>query len=207
MERQVSAVTINLIKRENDYFVSSKEVAQRFGKRHKNILRDIDNLQVSENFQRLNFEQGVEKDTNGIDQRVIYMTRDGFSILAFGFTGSEAMQWKENFLMAFNKMEDYIKEKIPLLESRIKSLESEKDLLLLEQKKLPHPNKGKVLIPIVVNTLFGPDIEYKRVKKDNKNYSDLSYKEGELKRLTQCATGMIRKMDEIAKDIALSRRN
>lgn len=202
-----NAVTINLIKRENDYFVSSKEVAERFGKRHRDVRRNIQELQVSDNFKARNFSRCAEKNMNGVYSSVYYMTKDGFMMLAMGFTGKDAMQWKESYIAAFNKMEDYIKEKMPLLENLIDSLKTERNLLLLEQKKLPHPNKGTVLIPIVVNTLFGPDIEYKRVKKDNKNYSDLSYKEGELKRLTQCTSGMIRKMDEIAKDIALSRRN
>lgn len=206
MDNQLST-TINLIENGNLTYVSSKEVAERFEKRHDNVIRDIERLQVPDTFKNLNFEEIYDVDTYGRQQKTYLMTKDGFSILAFGFTGKQALGWKLMFLEAFNKMESYIKEKIPLLEARIKSLETEKDLILLEQKKPPHPNKGTVIIPIVVNTLFGPDIEYKRVKKENKNYSDLSYKEGELKRLTQCTSGMVRRMDELAKDIALSRRN
>jgi hypothetical protein len=32
------------------------------------------------------------------------MTRDGFTILAMGFTGKEAMAWKEKFIQAFNML-------------------------------------------------------------------------------------------------------
>jgi phage regulator Rha-like protein len=39
-----------------------------------------------------------------------YVTRDGFSFLAMGFTGKKAAQWKEKYIAAFNAMEKYIRE-------------------------------------------------------------------------------------------------
>jgi len=207
MEVKSNAVTINLIKRENDYFVTSREVAQRFGKRHRDVRRSIQEMQVSDNFKARNFSRCAESNTNGVYSSIYYLTKDGFMMLAMGFTGKDAMQWKESYIAAFNKMEDYIKEKMPLLENLIDSLKAERNILLLEQKKLPHPLKNTVIVPVTVNTLFGPEIEYKRVKRDNINYSALSYKEGELKRLSQCSLGMARKIDRITKEIAVMRRN
>lgn len=87
---------VNLVLREGVYYVSSKEVAEKFKKKHKNVLRAIDNLQVPEIFKRLNFEPGVEKDRNGIEQRVIYMSRDGFAIVALGFTDDGRTEDGEN---------------------------------------------------------------------------------------------------------------
>ena len=104
-------------------------------------------------------------------------------------------------------MEGFIKEKLPALEARIKQLESEKKNLLLDEPKKPHHLKGTVLVPVSVNTLFGPEIEYHRVPKNSNKYSDLSYKEGELKRLSSCINGMVKKIDSLARSIALSRRN
>ncbi len=40
------------------------------------------------------------------------MTRDGAMMLIMGFTGSEAQAWKENFLKAFNLMEQTLKEEM-----------------------------------------------------------------------------------------------
>jgi Rha family phage regulatory protein len=199
--------TINLIKRDNDLFVSSKEVAERFGKKHFHVLRDIDNLQIPDNYRLSNFGYSTEKDSSGIDRPVVYMTRDGFSILAFGFTGKQALAWKIMFLEAFNKMESYVKEQIPALESKIRQLETEKNILMLSGAKAPHPLKNTVLVPQKVNTLFGPEIEYRRVKKDSDRYSSLSFKEGELKRLSQCISGMANKMDHLTREVALLRRN
>ena len=38
------------------------------------------------------------------------LTRDGFSLLVMGFTGKEALQWKLQYIEAFNKMEEQIKQ-------------------------------------------------------------------------------------------------
>ncbi|MCV3327629.1 phage antirepressor KilAC domain-containing protein [Pediococcus ethanolidurans] len=87
---------------------SSLQVAEVFKKEHKNILRDINNLEID----RLNFEHmfmtGNEPDSYGRDRKVIYMNRDGFTLLAMGFTGKKAMGFKLQYIEAFNKMEHQI---------------------------------------------------------------------------------------------------
>jgi len=198
---------INLVEKDGEYFVSSNEVADRFGKRHRDVRRNISELQVSDNFKEHNFSRYVETNTNGVSRYVYYMSKDGFMMLAMGFTGKEATKWKENFIVAFNKMADVIKKGVPILEARIKQLESEKNTLLLGDVKKPHHLKNTVLVPVSVNTLFGPEIEYRRVKKNNINYSALSYIEGELKRLASCMSGMAKKIDTLTKESALMRRN
>lgn len=39
------------------------------------------------------------------------MNRDGFSLLVMGFTGKDALEWKLQYIKAFNQMESFIKEK------------------------------------------------------------------------------------------------
>ena len=36
------------------------------------------------------------------------MNRDGFNLLAMGFTGKEAVQWKLKYIEAFNQMEQQL---------------------------------------------------------------------------------------------------
>lgn len=204
--RNELAQVINLVEQDGSYFVSSKEVAERFGKNHFHVLRDIKNLQVPDNYRLSNFGENFEQDSQGIDRPVVYMTKDGFSILAFGFTGEKALEWKLMFLEAFNKMESFIKEKIPALEARVKQLEIENKTLLLDGPKKQHHLKNTVLVPVTVNTLFGPEIEYHRVQKDQEGFSDLTYKEGKLRQLSSFATGMLKKITELTEDIALMRR-
>nr|WP_314707247.1 Rha family transcriptional regulator [uncultured Comamonas sp.] len=90
---------------------TSAQVAQFFGKRHDNVLRAIRVLLregASEDY-LLNFEEVIMDFTNGkggVQSGTAYrMTREGFMLLAMGFTGKEALRWKLAFIAAFNRME------------------------------------------------------------------------------------------------------
>ena len=89
---------------------TSRIVARVFGKEHRNVLQAVDNLDCSDEFRLLNFQQTVYDRPNpsggkSLQSREYRMTRDGFMFLAMGFTGREAAQWKEAFITAFNDLE------------------------------------------------------------------------------------------------------
>ncbi|MEC4682267.1 MAG: Rha family transcriptional regulator [Nitrospirota bacterium] len=84
---------------------TSLAIASTFGKRHDNVLRDIQSLEVPEEFNRLNFEAVEYKDAKGEMRPMVLITRDGFTILAMGFTGKRAMEFKIKYIEAFNRME------------------------------------------------------------------------------------------------------
>lgn len=90
----------------NQTITTSWEVARYFGKEHKNVLQTIQNLECSEEFTRLNFQLSEYTDSTGRKLPMYNITRDGFSFLAMGFTGPKAARFKENYILAFNKMED-----------------------------------------------------------------------------------------------------
>lgn len=99
---------MDLVKIENDRMITtSKIVAETFGKEHKHVLRDIDNIKKDVSNFGLMFFETEAPDSYGRQQRIYEITRDGFSLLAMGFTGSEAMQWKLKYLEAFNKLEAF----------------------------------------------------------------------------------------------------
>ena len=83
---------------------TSRKVAETFGKPHKNVLRDIRELDVPEEWGGLNFEPTSYFDTQGKTQPARIMTRDGFVLLVMGFTGKQAMQFKVAYIEAFNAM-------------------------------------------------------------------------------------------------------
>ena len=85
--------------------VSSKIIADKFGKVHRNLLRDIEKLDCSDSFRVLNFEQSsyTSKQNKVLDSYDI--TKDGFAFLCMGFTGKKAAIWKEKYIEAFNQME------------------------------------------------------------------------------------------------------
>lgn len=88
---------------------NSLMVAEKFEKRHADVIRSIQNLECSVDFTERNFALSEYKDPTGRNQPMYEMTRDGFSILCMGFTGKEAMVWKEKYISAFNAMEETIK--------------------------------------------------------------------------------------------------
>ncbi len=91
----------------------STDVAAVFGKQHKNVIRDIENIvaNLSES-RRLNFELCFENNAlaNGKPIKRYRLTRDGFMILAMGFTGEKAMEFKWQYIDAFNAMEKKLRE-------------------------------------------------------------------------------------------------
>lgn len=84
---------------------TSMIVAEIFQKDHKNVLRDIQNLECSPEFRELNFELSSYKTSQNKSQPMYFITKDGFMMLAMGFTGEKAAKFREAFIAAFNKME------------------------------------------------------------------------------------------------------
>ncbi|MNB87750.1 Phage regulatory protein Rha [compost metagenome] len=101
----------NMVYLENGHPVTdSLMVAEAFGKRHADVLRSIDNLESSKEFNERNFALGDYMDAKGEKRRKYVITRDGFAILAMGYTGKEAMQFKERYIQEFNQISKELQE-------------------------------------------------------------------------------------------------
>jgi Rha family phage regulatory protein len=86
---------------------SSLRVAEVFGKQHKDVLETVKNL-VAENSAAKFFAEGTYK-SRGKEYPLYFMNRDGFSLLAMGFTGKEALKFKIQYIQAFDSMEATLK--------------------------------------------------------------------------------------------------
>lgn len=89
---------------------TSTEVARVFGKDHRHVLDAIRNLLPQLPPERLpDFRQAsneVAQPNGGTASYAAYhLTRDGFTLLAMGFTGKKALQFKLAYIAAFNAME------------------------------------------------------------------------------------------------------
>lgn len=113
--------------------VDSRYVAEYFEKRHDHVLRDISKITapksgLSEEFVRQNFVSDTYLDSTGRKLPCYQMTRDGFTMLVMGYTGTKAMHFKERYIKRFNEMESFIKtlvmarQEFPLLTDNIKLL-------------------------------------------------------------------------------------
>lgn len=99
-----------LVMVENNHAVTtSLKIAEVFQKPHYDILKSIRSLECSKSFQDGNFSFSfyLRKLPNNATKKepMYYITRDGFTFLAMGFTGKIAARFKEAYINAFNEME------------------------------------------------------------------------------------------------------
>ena len=137
------------VKKEKIY-CKSNMVAELFEKRHDNILRDIRELleSCSKEFAFLNFEESTYK-VKGKEYPCYNLTKDGFTMLAMGFTGERAVQFKELYINKFNEMERIISsQKMAKLE--FKDLTDNICLLHEETKNYHFSNELNMINKIVL---------------------------------------------------------
>lgn len=161
-------VKVEQMNKEEILVVSSRQVAEDFEKEHFNVLQGIDNIcpQISSiEFSRLFIETSYIA-TNGKANREYLLTRDGFSLLVMGFTGSKALEWKLKYIEAFNEMAKELKR---LYEERKQwEIERAKGVLVRHiltdtikmkvadspNKKFMYPNYTKMIYKAIFNKPF-----------------------------------------------------
>lgn len=92
----------------NQVVTTSLRVAEYFSRPHYDVLKSIKSLDCSDLFREGNFSLSCYERKNGNITRsypMYYLTRDGFTFLAMGFTGKVAARFKEAYINAFNDME------------------------------------------------------------------------------------------------------
>ena len=119
---------------------TSLNVAEVFSKNHRDVLKAIDEIKegVAQNFADLFSEDSYEHPQNKQRYRMYLMNRDGFTLLAMGFNGKEALQFKLKYIEAFNNMEQTVRqpkilsEKEQLRASMKLSLETSEEVEVLK---------------------------------------------------------------------------
>ena len=100
---------VTVYQRNGQPAVSSRDVAQQFGKEHKDVLEAIRKM-IAENSALLSMFCKDEYTTvQNKKMPMYYKNRDGFPLLAMGFTGKDALEWKLKYIQAFNMMEEKLK--------------------------------------------------------------------------------------------------
>lgn len=100
---------INVQQVDGQLLVSSREIATNFEKQHKHVIEKIENTRAENSAIQEMFIESTYRASNGKTNKEFLITRDGFSLLVMGFTGSKAMNWKLRYIEAFNKMEQQLK--------------------------------------------------------------------------------------------------
>jgi Rha family phage regulatory protein len=82
----------------------SLTVAEAFGKEHRRVMQDIRELACSEDFRVHHFVQSDYINGQGRQTPKYLMTEQGFALLVMGYTGPQAMEFKERYITAFDRM-------------------------------------------------------------------------------------------------------
>ncbi|SHJ28649.1 phage regulatory protein, rha family [Clostridium magnum DSM 2767] len=141
--------------------MGSRIIAEKFEKRHDQVLRDIENLMEGlhkiedTHIDNYFIKSSYVHEQNNQRYKEYLLTRDGFSLLVMGFTGKKALEWKLKYIEAFNKMELFIREKLSSewKETRIKgklARRNETDIIMTDLIPLAisqgSKNAGKLYI-------------------------------------------------------------
>ena len=182
--------SIEIKEENNELVVSSREVADNFGRAHRHVLDSVRDILAAENSAaKLFYESTYEN--RGKQYPMYLMNRDGFSLLVMGFAGKEALQWKLKYIAAFNAMEKSLRS-MPSLpnfanpveaarawadaeEGRVKALDVVDDL----QVKLGESMKWMSIKQVAkFNSLTYHDISWRKLKAtgyETKDVYDANY--------------------------------
>lgn len=119
----------------NQPLTNSKLVAEVFGKEHKHVREAIKKLlTTAENSTVLQmFSESTYLNEQNKEQPMFVMNQDGFTLLAMGFNGKKAMEFKLKYIEAFNAMKRQIEQSKPSVPQNY--LEALKSLVKAEEEK------------------------------------------------------------------------
>ena len=110
--KATGAALIDVHMQEGHAVTTSRNVAEVFGKEHKNVLADIRNAietNPDKEFSRLNFQPSEFTTERGKTYQEYLLTRDGTMLLIMGYTGPKAMALKTAYIKRFNEMEQALR--------------------------------------------------------------------------------------------------
>jgi len=102
-----------VIMHDQQLVTTSLKVAEIFEKEHRVVMKSIRNLTAQNYAVKKMFVEDSYLNSRNQQQPMYYMNRDGFTLLAMGFTGSKAMEFKLKYIEAFNKMEKIVRQELP----------------------------------------------------------------------------------------------
>lgn len=156
-------VEVMMIGKVETSIATSLDIAETFGKEHKRVLQDIRELECSEDFRRHNFVQSSYVNSQNKKQPMYYVTRDGFTLLAMGYTGEKAMKFKEGYIRQFNAMEKLLIGKIKEREKGIAVRQAfTKAIQQSSENERMHGHAYSTYTDVIYKSIFGKNAKQLR---------------------------------------------
>lgn len=163
---------------DDQVLTTSLKIAEVFGKEPSDVVRAIDNLlQNTDNKcdaklrdMFVEYTEDIPQPNGGVKSaRRFIMNRDGFTLLAMGFTGKKALKFKLEYIAAFNAMEKALKEQQKPM-SELEVLVHSAQALLDQSRRLDNVERrldameqerednGKLLLAVAISSDKVPEI-------------------------------------------------
>lgn len=141
---------------QNDQVITtSLLVAETFEKEHRNVLKSIRKLMSATNVAVAQmFDETTYVNEQGKEQPMFVMNRDGFTLLAMGFSGEKALEFKVKYINAFNKMEAELKSQQTKQLSSAESLLQSVQLLVAHERQLAILEHNQKNMQGAINSLY-----------------------------------------------------
>ena len=162
---------------DDQVLTTSLKVAEVFEKEHKHVLDAVRKLFTAENSAvKQMFQESTYLNERNQSQPMFVMNRDGFTLLAMGFNGKKALEFKIAYIDAFNKMEAELKSQQPQQLSAAESLLQSVQLLVAHERQieiLEHNQKNmQGAISSLYDKVYGMQFETDMVKQKLNNEID-----------------------------------
>lgn len=177
---------VSLVELRNDQVVvSSRKVAENFGKQHFHVLKSIENIIIENSILTSMFHESSYRAGTGKAYKEYFMNRDGFSLLVMGFTGKKALEWKIKYIDAFNRMEEQLRcRPLPqmsmmemIAEIAKQEVENEKRLVAMEEHA-ENTNKVTAELERKVDALCNTITSVDTLEQDVKSLVTRMYRHG-----------------------------
>lgn len=112
--------------KDNQIVTDSLTVAESFNKEHARVLRDVRDLECSNEFRVGNFTESTYKNSVGREYPQFIMTEQGFSLLVMSYTGKQAMHFKEMYINEFHQMRENLENNVHVLDEKESLIQSMK---------------------------------------------------------------------------------
>ena len=170
---------------QNDQVITtSLLVAETFEKEHRNVLKSIRKLMSATNVAVAQmFDETTYVNEQGKEQPMFFMNRDGFTLLAMGFSGEKALKFKVDYINAFNEMEAELKsqqtKELSAAESLLQSVQllvaHERQLAILEHNQKNMQGALRSLSDRVYSMQFETDMVKQKINNEIDRYTVIGY--------------------------------
>lgn len=148
------------------YFVSSRTISDGLGKRHDNVLRDLEQISENSNVSSLIIPSFYKVEGQKRKYKEYKLTKDGFTLYMFHIQGFT--EFKMAYINRFNEMESFIKE----AHTKLKEIKIDKKFDWMDKRVRDRLGRTGYIEDMIAYLYEILDKEYEKIETDIKFKKD-----------------------------------